>query len=108
MKLNIFDKKKVVKLSCGEGHCLAILNCPDNKKEVWSWGSNKLGQLGHGTSYSNNMPKAIKYFFELNNDKSEFQDISCGGFHSLCLYKYKEDLNWIENDFNKIIDVIKS
>ena len=105
-KLDYLTEKKVEKLSCGEGHCLAIINYPDNAKSVWSWGNNKFGQLGHGSWVDKSLPKPINYLLGFNNDKVQFEDISCGGFHSLCLIKYKEDLSWIEEDFNKIIKAI--
>ena len=49
-------------------------------------------------------PNPINYLAEYNS--KIFDDISCGGFHSLCLIKYKENLNWIEDDYNKIINII--
>ena len=37
------------------------------------------------------------------DNKSEFEDISCGGYHSLCLIKHKKNINWIFDDFDKKI-----
>ena len=104
--LDYLIEKKVQKLSCGEGHCLAIINYPEKEKVVWSWGNNKFGQLGHGSWVNKSLPKPINYLHGFNNDKIQFEDVACGGFHSLCLVKYKEDLSWIENDFEKIINAI--
>ena len=105
-RLDYLIEKKVEKLSCGEGHCLAIINYPQNVRTVWSWGNNNLGQLGHGSCVDNSLPKPINYLLGFNGDKVQFEDISCGGFHSLCLIKHKEDLSWIEDDFNTIINTI--
>ena len=104
--LDYLIDKKVQKLSCGEGHCLAIINYPENEKVIWSWGNNKFGQLGHGSWINKSLPKPINYLHGFNNNKIQFEDVACGGFHSMCLVKYKEDLSWIENDFVKIINSI--
>ena len=40
---------------------------------------------------------------DYSNYKCGFEEISCGGFHSLCLVKYKESINWIDDDFEKKI-----
>ena len=101
-------EKKVQKLSCGEGHCLAIINYPENCRVIWSWGNNKFGQLGHGSLILKSMPKPVNYLLGINNDKIQFEEVACGGFHSLCLVKYKEDLSWIEDDFNKILEAINN
>ena len=105
-RLDYLIEQKVEKLSCGEGHCLAIINYPENVRVVWSWGNNKFGQLGHGSWINKSMPKPINYLLGYNSDKVQFEDISCGGFHSLCLINHKEDLSWIEDDFKKIIKAI--
>ena len=106
--LDYLIEKKVQKLSCGEGHCLAIINYPENSRVIWSWGNNKFGQLGHGSWIPKSMPKPINYLLGFNNDKIQFEEVACGGFHSLCVIKYKNNLNWIEDDFNKIVEVINN
>ena len=108
-KLEYLMRQKVIKLSCGEGHCIAIISGQENSNVIWSWGNNKFGQLGHGINIDKSLPKPINYLLGFTENKDEndakiqFEDISCGGFHSLCLEKYKEELNWIEID-NKIIE----
>jgi len=106
--LDYLVDKKVQKISCGEGHCLAIVNYPENIKSIWSWGNNIFGQLGHGSWVKKSLPKPINFLLGFNNNKVQFEEISCGGFHSLCLIKYKENLNWIEDDFKKIVDTINN
>ena len=116
MKLEYLYRQKVIKLSCGEGHCLAIINSQENSRVVWSWGNNKFGQLGHGLGNDpgKRVPKPINYLLgfceEKKNEENQiiFDDISCGGFHSLCLAKYKESIDWIENDFNIIKNTIRN
>ena len=104
--LDYLVDKKVQRLACGEGHCLAIVNYPENMRSVWSWGNNTFGQLGHGSWVKKCLPKPINFLLGFNNDKIQFEEISCGGFHSLCLTKYKENLNWIDDDFQKIVEAI--
>ena len=104
-KVDCFLNMKVLKISCGEGHCLAIIkDLISNIQTIWSWGNNKFGQLGQGSTVKKSTPNPINYLSEYNSKK--FDEISCGGFHSLCLIKYRENLNWIENDCNIIINVI--
>ena len=33
----------------------------------------------------------------------KYCQVSCGGFHSLCLLKSKNNLDWIEKDYNESI-----
>ena len=106
--LDYLIDKQVQKLSCSEAHCLAIVNYPENVKSIWSWGNNKFGQLGHGSWIDKSLPKPINFLLGFNNDKVQFEEISCGGIHSLCLIEYKEDLSWIEEDFKAIVDTINS
>ena len=100
-----FPNFKVKKVACGEAHCLAIIDdlfC--NFQNVLSWGNNKFGQLGHGKPIVISLPKPITLLNEYNTTK--FDEISCGGFHSLCLIKHKEDLSWIDDDEIFIFNII--
>ena len=107
-KVDCFLNMKVLKIACGEGHCLGVIkDLISNIITIWSWGNNNLGQLGQGSIIKKSTPNPINYLSDFNSKK--FDEISCGGFHSLCLIKYKEDLNWIEEDFiiiSKVIDEI--
>ena len=101
-RLEYFLGMKVEKISCGEGHCVAIIKDQlSNGKLIWSWGNNRYGQLGLGDKSNISLPKPITFLFEYT--KNKFESVSCGGFHSLCLIKHNEDINWIEDDFNNII-----
>ena len=96
--LDYFLNMKVEKISCGEAHCLAIVkDFFSNERIIWSWGNNGLGQLGLGDKMKVSLPKPITFLFEYK--KNKFENVSCGGFHSLCLIKHRDDVNWIENDF---------
>ena len=105
-RLEYFIDMKVEKISCGEAHCVAIVkDIHSNTKLIWSWGNNRYGQLGLGDKIKVSLPKPITYLFDYKENK--FENISCGGFHSLCLINHKENINWIENDFkNNICKII--
>ena len=62
-----FIKMKVRKISCGESHCLALVDDDISKiQTVWSWGSNRFGQLGQGVQLSKSLPKPINYLLGYN------------------------------------------
>ena len=105
--LKCFNDKKVEKISCGEGHCLAIVNdINSNIQSVWSWGNNKFGQIGHGSIVKVSLPKEIDYLKGYNMNK--FYDVSCGGFHSLVLLISKNNLDWIDKDYDEsILEIIE-
>ena len=101
-KVDYFLKMKVEQISCGEGHCLAVINdILSNTQTIWSWGNNKFGQLGQNIFIKKCLPRPINCLFEYNLFR--FDEVACGGFHSLCLIKHKKNINWIEDDFEKII-----
>ena len=105
IKVDCFLNMKVLKISCGEGHCLAVIkDLISNIRTIWSWGNNKFGQLGQDSLMKKFTPNPINYLSEYNS--KSFEEISCGGFHSLCLIKYRENLSWIEDDFKKIVNII--
>ena len=104
-RVDCFMKMKVKKIACGEGHCLAVINeTSSNVENIWSWGNNKFGQLGQGMNIKKSLPNPIKYLLEYTN--INFNEIACGGFHSLCLIKHKDSIDWIEKDFQSIVDEI--
>ena len=100
--LRCFNNRKIEKISCGEGHCLAIVEeIYDNIKSIWSWGNNQFGQIGHGLMVKISLPKEIEYLTDYN--MNDFSDVSCGGFHSLILLKSKRSIDWIEKDYEEFI-----
>ena len=101
-KVDYFLKMKVECISCGEGHCLAVIkDILSNTQTIWSWGNNKFGQLGQNTFIKKCLPRPINCLFEYNLFK--FDEVACGGFHSLCLIKHNKNTNWIEGEYEKII-----
>jgi hypothetical protein len=76
-KLSKFENYKVISISCGAWHSLAL----NENKQVFSWGDNDCGQLGIGEeSGYQDEPKLIERTNNLCIDK-----ISCGYKHSILL-----------------------
>ena len=96
-----FYNLEIIKVVCGENNCLAMVKDSTNKNEnIWSWGSNKEGQLGLGNDIENSKPKPIPSFFEYINHIPK--DISCGKNHCLVLLERKDEKDNINN--KKIIE----
>jgi len=69
----------MIDIVCGEHHCLAL----SNEKRLFSWGSNRWGQLGHGRQgpkTAEYRPKIVKYVRHMQVEK-----IDCGSNHSVIL-----------------------
>ena len=91
-----FSLLKVVKISCGEEHCLAIIkDTTCDIINIWGWGSNKYGQLGLGSHVNISKPKPIHYLLEFINHWPV--DISTGRNHSIILLQRK-DYNELNSD----------
>jgi hypothetical protein len=75
VKLDCFNNEKVVMISCGVWHSMALTECG----HVFSWGYNNSGQLGHGNTTSSYTPKQIEL------EGIIIDKISCGAEHSLLL-----------------------
>jgi len=59
---SFFKNKKIIKLICGWCHNLALIE----NGEVYSWGSNFYGKLGHGDFGDRNTPTLISFFKGMN------------------------------------------
>ena len=91
IKIEMFIKMKIINISCGESHVLAITE--DNGiRMLFSWGSNRFGQLGQGSNIKKSLPKIVNYFLHYTN--SQISQVSCGAFHSLVLLKMKDEQNY--------------
>jgi alpha-tubulin suppressor-like RCC1 family protein len=80
IKVKGFNNERVVMISCGYHHSMALTECG----HVYSWGENDYGQLGNGNTVHSNEPKFVAVI-----DKNEcnvfIEKISCGSEHSLLL-----------------------
>ncbi|XP_051786021.1 probable E3 ubiquitin-protein ligase HERC1 isoform X2 [Erpetoichthys calabaricus] len=66
---------KIIDISCGESHCLAL----SHENEVYAWGNNAMGQCGQGhTSTPITKPKKV-----IGLEGTAIQQITAGTSHSL-------------------------
>jgi alpha-tubulin suppressor-like RCC1 family protein/tRNA A-37 threonylcarbamoyl transferase component Bud32 len=80
IKVKGFNNERVVMISCGVCHSMALTECG----HVYSWGPNECGQLGIGNTLNSNEPKFVAVIDE--NKRNVFiEKISCGFTHSLLL-----------------------
>jgi hypothetical protein len=80
IKVKGFNNEKVVMISCGWSHSMALTECGN----VYSWGRNNFGQLGIGNTVHSNEPKLVAVIDE-NKCNNFIEKISCGSSHSLLL-----------------------
>jgi alpha-tubulin suppressor-like RCC1 family protein len=80
MKVKGFNNERVVMISCGGCHSMALTECG----HVYSWGWNGFGQLGIGNTVNSNEQKFVAVIDE-NKCNVFIEKISCGSEHSLLL-----------------------
>ncbi len=80
IKVKGFNNERVVMISCGSFHSMALTECG----HVYSWGYNVCGQLGIGNTVNSNEPKLVGVIDE-NKCNVFIEKISCSEFHSLLL-----------------------
>jgi alpha-tubulin suppressor-like RCC1 family protein/tRNA A-37 threonylcarbamoyl transferase component Bud32 len=80
IKVKGFNNARVVMISCGACHSMALTECG----HVYSWGYNYSGQLGIGNTVHSNEPKFVAVIDE-NKCNVFIEKISCGSAHSLLL-----------------------
>lgn len=76
---------KVKMIACGEGHAMVLTE----GNEVYSWGNNAYGQLGHGNRDAEKLPKRIDFLLE-----HEIKTIACGSNHSMVVTADGQLLVW--------------
>lgn len=52
----------------------------DVARQIFTWGRGKYGQLGHGTTQSENFPVAVK-----TSADSHVTQVACGGDHTIAI-----------------------
>ncbi len=80
IKVKGFNNEKVVMISCGSCHSMALTECG----HVYSWGHNKFGQLGIGNTVDSYEPKFVAAIDE-NKCNVSIKKIICGSRHSVLL-----------------------
>ena len=100
-----FFKLEIIKISCGNDFCIAMIRDSLTKiVNIWSWGRNKEGQLGlNSNEVEYSSPNLVPNLLEYVNHCPV--DISTGNNHCLVLLEKKEE-NEINIDIeeNKIIE----
>uniref|UniRef100_A0A3P9CYF0 Secretion regulating guanine nucleotide exchange factor n=1 Tax=Maylandia zebra TaxID=106582 RepID=A0A3P9CYF0_9CICH len=75
---------KIIDISCGDSHCLALSHGKTSSNEVYAWGNNTMGQCGQGhTSTPISKPKKV-----LGLEGISIQQITAGTSHSLAWTVY--------------------
>ena len=109
LKIEMFSiSMKILKVSCGEGHVLAIVkDNTSNNELIFSWGSNKNGQLGLAIKDNKTIPTIINYFLNYKNKK--IKDICCGAYHSFVILDNEKTINVnLQKEKEKILNIINN
>eukprot|EP01084_Bolivina_argentea_P295347 508441_1 len=69
--IKIPTQTKFIDIYCGRVHTLAL----DNNGQIWSWGYEEYGQLGHGDTNHRYKPTMIEYFV---NKSIQIIQLCCG------------------------------
>lgn len=77
--------QKISQLVCGGAHTAAITS----KHEVYTWGANTYGQLGHGTFTASKFPRRVRLL-----TGKKIQSIALGTWHSVALAKGGDVYSW--------------
>jgi len=93
-------RKGVRQIACGDVHSLALTY----NGLVYSWGSSKFGQLGHGNRKTQPLPKLIVYLDEnVSREKSStVRLIGAGSRHSVAVLGNGELYCWGRPDFGRL------
>ncbi|KAH9500993.1 RCC1 and BTB domain-containing protein 1, variant 4 [Dermatophagoides farinae] len=78
--IHIDKLENVERITCGLFHSFSITN----KGEIYSWGSNDCGQLGHDDKKNRNTPCLVSF---PNDDSTRINDIAANYQHSLFLFE---------------------
>ena len=85
----------IVFIDAGEFHAAAIAS----NGEVYTWGLNTFGQLGHGDRANRLMPTKVS---ALSDKNVRIQWISCGRSHTVAVSDYGEVFTWGSNEYGQL------
>ena len=74
-----------IEIACGDHHTVALTR----NGEVFTWGNNKFGQLGHGEKIPLNAPKRVESLCGITVVK-----VDCGEYHTAVVTKEGALLTW--------------
>jgi alpha-tubulin suppressor-like RCC1 family protein len=79
------EKLEWIHMACGGWHTVGLTK----KGQVFSWGYNAEGQLGHGDKEARRLPTKVESL-----DRFVITTISCGKYHTVVLTDKGEILTW--------------
>ncbi|KAM9967842.1 hypothetical protein ACTFIW_009126 [Dictyostelium discoideum] len=90
------NEKRAIKVSCGWDHVALI----SESGELFTWGKNQSGQLGHGLDIGKiqTTPKRLEFF----RGKSPIIMVECGGEHSICVDSDYVVYSWGQDKFGQL------
>jgi alpha-tubulin suppressor-like RCC1 family protein len=90
----IIENKKIIAISAGNWHSLGL----DNAGNVYSWGYNSSGQLGHGNTTNRLVPTKIENIIGYK----KIIEISAGSMHNLVLDDGGNVYSWGYNYYGNL------
>ena len=79
----------VKQISCGEDFSI----CLTEKSEVFSFGDNQYGQLGHGNNFQYKYPKQIQFLKHIEALK-DIDFVECGSCYAICKTNCNDIYGW--------------
>lgn len=80
-------EQTMVDIAAGSEHCMAFNQC----NQIFSWGTGRMGRLGHGNETSCLVPTKIAFFA---NKGVKVKSIACGELHSAAIVDNYEVYTW--------------
>lgn len=82
------SKQVIQQVACGQYHTAAV----STSGNLFTWGSGKYGQHGHGSRLSERYPKKVEILDpELAALKGRFVQVSCGDRHTAAVMKFNDN-----------------
>lgn len=103
-----FSKAKVVNVSCGFEHSIALLNVKyggsNEISVVVGWGDESRGQLGSGDRENRNKPQENHWLTKLTNKLGiTLKKVVAGGYHNLALVNNSgQVISWGAGDYGQL------
>lgn len=92
--LESMHRRHVHQIACGAAHMLALTTARD----VFTWGSNQYGQLGHGEPGTNSpLPKQVRVMSGL-----DVKQLAAGENHSCVLTSFGDIYTWGRGDYGQL------
>lgn len=94
IKVEILSPLDIQDVSCGFLHTAVV-----GSGKLFTFGHNGFGQLGSGDAVSKHSPYQI--VSKLFTDSGEVKQVTCGGFHTVCLCSDNLIYSWGDNSSGK-------